>query len=236
MSKLTNVLSVMGGAAMLAIAAGQASANTISFNFATTPGSLGTSRTFSATFNPGGPTVDLTATGYKSQKHETKLYYKQKSTVETGLGLEDGPDQEIGKNGFIQLDLTSLLPYLTGSTLTITIGSVQKSSKDAFAIHTSDQAGSWKDNSVVASGNWNTLPANGLATVNVKLGGTPARYLDITETGSSNDCSGSVLLHSFDISTGATPTPEPATIAMLAVGALALALPRRKRKTDAAAN
>ena len=254
LSTSLKVASIVGAAALLAAAVGQASASTISFDFATTPGQLLDSQVFSSTTTP---TIKVTATGFNKQStqyntHETDLYYKSttNSAAETGLGLANGPDHEIGHGQFIQLDLTNVLANLPAGNnpVTITIGSVQKSSGDAYAIYSSNTAGTLGSDKV-ASGNW-TSATGSIDTATFSLimpGANP--YLDITETGfiqgsddnwdSTSNCwdwqdqncstiSGSVLLGTVSITT-ASPTPEPASLAMMgAMGLGILLLPRKK--------
>lgn len=91
-----------------------ASADTITFNFATTPNaSLGTN-TF--TYTAGG--VSITATG------TADLYFKSEGADETGLGLTNDANHEIAAGQSITLDLTSLLS-LNVTDLSLTLGSIQ---------------------------------------------------------------------------------------------------------------
>ncbi len=246
------VASIVGGAALLAAAVGQASATTISFDFAGQTGNLGNTHTFSSTTTP---TIQLTATGFNKQStqyhtNETALYYKSGSAAETGLGLANGPDNEIGYGEFIQLNLANVLAALPNGNnpVTITIGSVQQSSGDAYAIYSSNTAGTLGTDKV-ASGNWNNATGS-IATATFSLDKPGAsQYLDITETGftqgndgnwdNQNNCwdwqdqncstiSGSVLLSTVSINTG-SPLPEPASLAMMgAMGLGILLLPRKK--------
>ncbi len=247
------VASIVGGAALLAAAVGQASATTISFDFAGTTGNLGKVATFDSTTTP---TIQITATGFEKQStsqnnNETALYYKSGSTAETGLGLANGPDNEIGHGEFIQLNLANVLAALPNGNnpVTITIGSVQQSSGDAYAIYSSNTTGTLGTDKV-ASGNWNNA-TNSIATASFTLDKPGAsQYLDITETGFTqgndgtwdynNNCwdwqdqncstiSGSVLLSTVSINTG-SPLPEPASLAMMgAMGLGILLLPRKKK-------
>jgi hypothetical protein len=91
-----------------------ASADTITWNFATTPNaSLGTNI---ETFTSDG--IPVTATG------STDLYSKILGANETGLGLAVGGDNEITGNGSITFDLSSLFSHNITS-LTLTLGSIQ---------------------------------------------------------------------------------------------------------------
>lgn len=246
------IASIVGGAAILAAAVGQASASTISFDFAGKTGNLGNTATFDSTTTP---TIKVTATGFETQStryntNETALYYKSGSAAETGLGLAIGPDHEIGHGEFIQLNLANVLANLPvgNNPVTITIGSVQHSSGDAYAIYSSNTAGKLGSDKV-ASGNWNNATGS-IATATFSLTQPGANtYLDITETGfiqgsdgnwdGNNNCwdwqdqncsttSGSVLLSTVNISTG-SPLPEPASLAMMgAMGLGILLLPRKK--------
>ncbi len=235
------VASIVGGAALLAATVGQASADTVSFAFASPGNPLGNSQSYTSTFSPGGQTASITATGFDKQStryqtNETALYYNDSSTVETGLGLKDGPPtHEIGYGQFVQLDLSSLLPMLPSgdNSLVVTIGSVQQESGDAFKIYSSGTAGKL-GSSVVASGNWKTSPADGLATVTISTADLTGNFLDVAETGYTGhlNCdsfsSGSVLLNNLTVNTG-SPLPEPASLAMMgAMGLGILLLPRKK--------
>lgn len=90
-----------------------ASADTITFNFATTPNaSLGTN-TF--TYTSGG--ISITATG------SADLYYKSLGGDEVGLGLVGSSDHEITAGQSISFDFTNLLSQDV-TALSLTFGSV----------------------------------------------------------------------------------------------------------------
>jgi hypothetical protein len=105
-------LTLLSVVAFVCVAATVASADTITFNFASTINS--TSPTASYTSN--GVTIKATGTA--------DLFYKMGGGDETGLGLNNDPDHEIAVAQSITLDLSSLFSKNVTS-LTLMLGSIQ---------------------------------------------------------------------------------------------------------------
>jgi hypothetical protein len=106
-----SILSLCAGAA-LAMASAVASANTVTWNFDSPTGALGTSAVYSPTYSPAGPnTPTITAYGFEEQTTTgggdsydrknsfgptaTDLYGKQSVTSESGLGISNDSYHEI---------------------------------------------------------------------------------------------------------------------------------------------
>lgn len=153
----------------------------------------------SATFTSGSFSIVATGYTYNWYRHtlsETPLYYTSGSGLNSGLGLLNYNNQQIGVNQFIQLDLGSMHFNLIG-----VIGSLQCS--DAWSIWGSQSAACWRGNSCAL----NTM--TGTAS-NVDLSPWSGdRYLNI---GASQ---GGVLIHSVS---GDEPVPEPGTVVLLVSG------------------
>jgi hypothetical protein len=170
-----------------------ASADTITWNFATTPTntSLGTT-TF--TFTSGG--ISITATG------SADLYSKSLGGDEVGLGLNIGSDHEITTGQSISFDLTNLLSQDVTS-LSIMFGSVTGADAanvcDAnmcISINSSDD-----DKAVNIMSLFSDMKANGLTT------------LTVTGTG------GDVLIDQLQ----ATTVPEPSSLLLVGSGLFMMA-------------
>ena len=167
------------------------------------------------------------------------LYGKQQGGTENGLGLNNYPDSEIGfrtvnqdgqdcqygddgsttYEGFVQVDLTNLLNIPNVDPFaTITIGSLQNGTYDAFASSTLGTIGT---NEII---NHSTTTPNTFLLSDFSLADP---YLTIT----ANDQKGldkSILLSTLSVSTN-NAAPEPATLGMLAIGGAGLLLGRRRK-------
>ena len=202
-------------------------ASTYTWNLAPGPTSqlLGTSETLTST--TGGLTLGFTGNVIDSNGKVTlsDLYAKVGGGDETGLGLAADPtgQNEIFKNSFVQIDLTSLLAANKVNSLSLIIGSVQ--SGEGFAVWGSNTAG--QEGSVLMTGG---SSMNGVA-FNVPSFGN-YNYVSISATANN------VLLDTVTAagSTTVTSTPEPSTMVLdllAGLGLMATALVRRRKKTEA---
>jgi len=99
--------------ALAALALSNAAHAAPTFNFGAAANPLGTSHTYTA-----GP-LKVTATGYDSASHLTRLYAKNAGGDEVGLGLANDPsgDHEIASGeGFVQLDVSKLFGLASGAS------------------------------------------------------------------------------------------------------------------------
>ena len=180
-----------------------ASAAPTYFNFSNPAGLLGTSQTYTS----NGITV--TAYGYNGGSLSA-LFGKNVSVQDTGLGLAAGPNHEIDKFDFIQLDFGMLIAAFPKADVRITMASVD--SGDAFNIYGSMAQGSLG----------NLLLSN--STLNLTAFSVPSygayRYVSIQAASANHD----VLLRSVQV------VPEPATWGLMGLG-LAVAAYVRKRQT-----
>lgn len=117
-------------------------ATSITFNFNSPTGDLGTSESYTA----GG--ITITAYGYFSNFSATNLYGKNDGGDEVGLGLKYESNHEIPTNGFVQLDLQNLW-NADPTALSMAIGSVQ--SGEGWKIYGSNTLGS-RGTSLITSG------------------------------------------------------------------------------------
>ena len=204
-------LGIFCGMALALGLAAQCRADTVTFDFASPTGKLGTSQVYIS----DGET--LTAYGFRIGKGDTitptDLYGKQSGPDENGLGInfDPGKDHEISAQTFVQLDISGL----SSSTIGLDIGSVQ--AREGFAVYGSNTLGSlgtW-----ISSGGHNM---DGVLFTNNYAG---YQFLDITATNNN------VVLGALTATT--SPTPEPATLGMLG-GGLLLVGGMRLRKRGAA--
>lgn len=187
----------------------QSRADTVTFDFASPTGKLGTSQVYIS----DGET--LTAYGFQIGKHNkttpTDLYGKQSGPDESGLGInyDPGKDHEISPQTFVQLDISGL----SSSTIGLEIGSVQAG--EGFAVYGSNTLG--------GLGTWISSGGHKLDGVLFTNNYAGYQFLDITATRNN------VVLG--ELTTSTSPTPEPATLGMLGGGLLLLGGMRlRKRR------
>ena len=110
-------LAVLSVVAFVFMGATFASANTITFNFASTINSTSTTGSYAYS----GDGVTITATG------TADLFYKSAGVNEIGLGLTNNPYHEIGAGQSITLDLSSLFSKSV-SSLSLTLDSIERAS------------------------------------------------------------------------------------------------------------
>lgn len=181
--------------AVLALAVAPALADGVDFNFGTTLGDLGTSRTFTN----GSFTVAIA--GFNGTAPDN-LFAKNEGPTEFGLGIIDGVDREISTDHWMQLNLTSIIAR-NPTKLSISLNSIQ--GPDFYDIWGSNTAGVL--GTLLASNqtgaNFNLLPFAG-----------QFNYFSITAPGES------VLVDDLDVSTA---TNEPGTLVLLVVGLFGLA-------------
>jgi hypothetical protein len=166
-------------------------ADSYTFNLNTWTGTGTPSETFVANG------VSLTITGYIGTAPRN-LYFKTSGGNETGIGIANLPDWEIGGTGFIQLDLVNV--NANPGTLNFTLGSVQ--SNDVFTIYGSNTAG--VEGTLLKTGTW--------ADAQFALNNTAGyRYISIGSP------TGTVLFDGLTVS-----TPEPGVGGLLVSGFMAL--------------
>lgn len=236
LKKVLMGLVVVGSAAVGRVAP----ANTLSWNFSTPTGDVGSStHTYGDTTN----TATITAHGYKTTGGVSgavlgntwggsgstfstgtvtaiDLYGKVTSgdPTETGLGLVGlSTDHEIQNKSFVQLDLNYLeMNHFTN--LTLTISSIQ--SGEGFYIWSGNTLG--LPGTLIAKG---TNPPGGPVQTISQSNFLSDRYLSISATSSS---SGSDVLLMNGLSAqpsgGPTPTPTPASVlgGVVLIGGLAV--------------
>jgi PEP-CTERM motif len=176
----------------------------VTWNFNTPTGKLGTSQTYMV------DGITLTAYGFSSPGHSNKLFGKKDGGDESGLGLYGFSDDEIGGNGFIQLNLTQLLQQY--DTAYLTIGSVQQGEYyDVWLSNTLGRLGT----EVVSNGTLDDVqfPVTLLQS---------SPYLGI----SAGRC-GNVLLSTLSVNQ--SQTPEPASLALFGSGLILAAMLFRRR-------
>jgi hypothetical protein len=241
----------------VAVPAWAATDTTVTWNFYSSPSStLGTSQTYLGTENPVGSlsaplSNDLTIKAYGTiigsynsgtqSYSSTDLYNKDWTTTsEQGLGLAHGPDNEIGGNGMVQLNISNLLKllgYANDNAATLSIGSISSSSSDVAVFTASNNLGDL--GSTVASP-LSYLGGSSVQSQSVTLAdlkqqnGHYYQYLNISAQSSSE----SVLLSTLTLTlpsnsgnpTPAAPAPVPATAGLVLAGALGMGMMMLKRR------
>ena len=197
--KATLLLSLFG---LMGVAA---NATIITFNFDSATGDLGHTQTYTE----GG--ITITATAEPNSRYGPDLYGKALGGDENGLGLTNDwtGDHEITPGSFIQLTITSLIPY---NPLTLIIDS--STGNDAWAIYETNTA-----NSLSGATSLKTGTSEHSFTVS-----PTDTYLDITAT-----C-GNVLLNSLSFDPNAA-TPEPASMGLIGGGLGLIGLLKFRRKS-----
>jgi len=187
-------LAVLAGALLMTV---PAFAGTADFCL----GQTANADTGTASLSAGG----ITATGFASNGVMEDLYCKAEGANETGLGLANTADHEIGVNNFIQLDMGNF------TSTVLTIESVQ--STEGFSIIGTNSAGTLAGGSTLAG-----ETDGGTDTVTVNFAGF--QFVDITAT------AGNVLL-------GSVSTPEPSTYLLMGTGLLMLGMLVRRKFASA---
>lgn len=167
------------------------------------------------TYTLDGTTI--TATGYQEgwPNSKTDLYVKTSGGDESGLGINNEDDHEIDTSQFIQLNLSNLagLGITSGD---LSMGSVQ--SGEGYAIYDSNKVG--LPGSLQLTGTLDETPFSISWSAADPL-------IDVTAYVPKNgNCDADVLLMS--LSTHNDPTPEPASLALMGTGLLALAFGYRR--------
>ena len=201
---------------------GMASADTITWNFNSPTGTLSKHQVYTATSVPGGNTIAITAYGYSSDDTAAKLYGKNDGTGEMGLGLAGESANEINPPSFIQLDLGNLINNGGFASLSVTMGSLSPPD-DSFILYASSTLGS-SGGVELASGGYLADGKQDVQTVSFPL---LSNFSDSTPYLTAYSSNGSVLLES--VSASSSPVPEPATVALFAIGGAALLLRRRRK-------
>jgi hypothetical protein len=237
----------------VAVPAWAATDTTVTWNFYSSPSStLGTSQTYLGTENPVGSlsaplSNDLTIKAYGTiigsynsgtqSYSSTDLYNKDWTTTsEQGLGLAHGPDNEIGGNGMVQLNISNLLTllgYANDNAATLSIGSISSSSSDVAVFTASNNLGDL--GSQVASPlsyQGGALQSQSVTLADLKQqNGQYYQYLNISAQSSSESVLLSTLALTLPSNSGnPAPAPVPATAGLVLAGALGMGMMMLKRR------
>ncbi|MGH9434805.1 MAG: PEP-CTERM sorting domain-containing protein [Terriglobia bacterium] len=211
------IAALIAGIAMMTSSAW---AGTATINFSacpageTCPGAIGVSQAYTA------DGYSVTAYGFEQNGAgafaPTNLYVKQDAGDEHGLGIANEDDLEINTSQFIQLDFSNLANAgITGGNLMI--GSVQEG--EGYGIYTSDQVGTLGTRELDGMKDETYFPVSW--TANDPLVGVTA-YVP-----PDGNCDSDVLLMNFTADPP-SPTPEPASLALMGTGLIGLAFAYRK--------
>ncbi len=185
----------------------------LSFDFQDHPGPLGNTQVFSSKVSPTGysSTYQITANGLNGTA-STDLFVKSSGGGESGLGIKSDHDHEIAGTNSVDLNFTDLKRKLGITSLDFLISSVQPT--ESYFITGGSLSGP-----VIAAG----TGRNGTVTVS----GTNLAYDDFfVHAGNGN-----VLIETVTVN-GAVP--EPASLAMTALGVGATLVCARLRRRKAA--
>ena len=218
---------LLGLTTAVALSAASAASAALTIDFASQPGNLGPT----ATYSSGGLTV--IATGYSDgfdHSAQTALYGKDSGGDEQGLGLAADPSGEneiywgSSHNGaFVEVDVSGLFGLVTNAQFFI--------SSTTGGAPTGEQWAVWGSNS--AGCGWICADAGPLTGFDEGMhdlvGFGTYKYYDFYSLGTfGNGAPGNVLLRGLAL----TPVPEAGTWAMmlLGLGAVGAALRRNRRK------
>ncbi len=227
---------------------------TVTWQFYSSPeGALGTSQTYLGAENPTGSlnpplSNDLSITAYgtiigsynsgNQSYSSTDLYNKDWTGTpsEQGLGLLHGPENEIGGNGMVQLNISNLLTllgYANNTSATLSIGSISSSSSDVAVFTASNNLGDLGN--VVAtplSYQSGALQSQSVTLADLKQqDGQYYQYLNISAQTSGESVLLSTLALTLPSNSGnPAPAPVPATAGLVLAGALGMGMLLLKRR------